>query len=440
MYLYYNIININFILKFVNSFKKCFNRVYYMNLNTPKCLICGGDKLVKYLDLGKSALANSFLKKSELQKKERLFPLQVFYCKDCHLAQLTELVDRKILFANYNFFSSASSPLEDYFKQYVIDLKKNFPVQSNDFVVEIGSNDGILLKNFDQTKTKILGIDPAKNIAKIANQNGIKTLPIFFNTKSGIKIAKDYGKATIIIANHALAHNDNLHDMISGVKELLDENGIFAFEVQYIANLLAKNQFDNTYHEHASYFSLSPLVTLLEKHDMKIFNVEETSAQGGSIRVFSSNKKAKFLVKDSVKKLLKKEEKNGLHNLKIYKEFGKHPQIIKKDLISLLKKLKKEGKKIVGYGASAKGNTLLQYMGIDTKLIDYIIDTTPSKQGKYTPGTHIPVYGPKKLEEETPDYVLILAWNYAETIMKKESSLQKKGVKFIVPIPKVKII
>ena len=411
-----------------------------MKKDKPLCLICKNSKLVKYLDLGTSALANSFLKKNELNKKEPIFPLQVFYCQNCHLAQLTELVNRKILFLKYDFLSSASSPLIEYFKKYVENIKRDYPLQSDDFVVEIGSNDGILLKNFDKNKTKILGIDPAKNIAKIANKNGIETLPIFFNIKTALKIRKKYGKASIIIANHILAHTENPHNIISGVKELLKEDGVFIFEVQYIANLIKKNQFDNTYHEHICYFSLSPLQTLFEKFDMNIFNIEEVEAQGGSIRVFVANKSNIIPVKNSVKNLIKKEKANGLYDLKIYKEFGKHPATIKKDLVTLLKKLKKQGKKIVGYGASAKGNTMLQYCNIGRELIDYIIDTTPSKQGKYTPGTHIPVHKPEYLKKDKPDYILILAWNYADLIIKKENELRKNGVKFIVPIPKIKII
>ena len=406
----------------------------------PKCLICESARLVKYLDLGESALANSFLNKSELNKKEKRFPLQVLYCQDCHLVQLSEIVDRKLLFSRYDFFSSASSPLESYFKKYVDDLKKNFPNLSKGFVVEIGSNDGILLKNFDKSQTRTLGIDPAKNIAKVANDSGIETLPIFFNIKSAKKIEKEYGKASIIIANHALAHTDNLHEMISGVKELLDSDGIFAFEVQYIANLINKNQFDNTYHEHVSYFSLLSLQRLFDKYDMNIFDVEEVEAQGGSIRVFVSKQNNLQPNSNNVSKLIAKEKKLGLDKLATYKEFSKKPKLIKKDLVAILKKLKKSGKKIVGYGASAKGNTMLQYCGIGPDIIDYIVDTTPSKQGKFTPGTHIPVLPPSELEKNPPDYILILAWNYAELIIKKEDKLRKKGVKFIVPIPKVKVI
>lgn len=410
------------------------------DLKPRKCIICKSEKLVKYLDLGKSALANSFLKKSELNKRELFYPLQAMYCKDCRLVQLSEIVDRKILFSKYDFFSSASSPLEAYFKKYVDDLKKNFPKQADGFVIEIGSNDGILLKNFDKSKTKILGIDPAKNVARIANEAGIDTLPIFFNIKLAKKIKKTYGKASIIIANHALAHTDDLHEIISGVKELLDDNGVFAFEVQHVENLIKKNQFDNTYHEHVSYFSLSPLSTLLEKHDMQIFDVEKVEAQGGSIRVFASHMHTNFKIKKNVGKLIQKEKKSGLHELKTYKDFGKRPEVVKKDLLALLKKLKKEGKKIVGYGASAKGNTLLQYCGIGPETLDYIVDTTPSKQGKYTPGTHIPVLPPTELAKNKPDYILILSWNYADIIIKKESALKKSGVKFIVSIPKVKVI
>jgi hypothetical protein len=212
------------------------------------------------------------------------------------------------------------------------------------------------------------------------------------------------------------------------------------FEVQYLSRLLRNNQFDNTYHEHTAYFSLTPLITLLGYHDLAIFDVEETEAQGGSIRVYASHNSFLFPIASSVKRMLDKEKKEGLHKVATYKKFSQKPTVIKNDLLKLLKKLKKEGKTIAGYGASAKGNTLLQYTGVGENYIDYIIDTAPSKQGKYTPGTHVPVHGPEYLKKNTPDYLLILTWNHAASIMKRESGLAKKGVKFIIPVPRVRVV
>lgn len=405
-----------------------------------KCLVCGGYKITPYLNLGKTALANSFLNKSDLNKKENKFPLIVYYCTDCYLAQLGHIVDRKLLFQNYAWFSSASPQLEKYFENYAKNIYEKFPNQTKKYVLEIASNDGILLKYFKRLGAKVLGIDPAKNIARMANKNGIKTLPIFFNLSNAKKISKKFGKAGVISANHVIAHVDDLHNVIEGVKELLDKDGVFVFEVQYLGSLIKYNEFDNTYHEHVCYFSLYPLITLLKKHNLYIFDVEEVEAQGGSIRVYANHSSSLFPVSKNIKRVLNQEKKLGLDKLETFKNFSKKPEGIKKDLLKLLKKLKKQNKVIVGYGASAKGNTLLQYSNIDKKYIDYIIDDAPIKQGKFTPGSHIPIFSSAYLKKKTPDYILILSWNHAKSIMEKESWVKKKGVKFILPVPKVKIV
>ncbi len=403
------------------------------------CIACGGKGLIKYLDLGKSAPANSYLDESSLSKPEMKFPLRVYYCPNCHLAQLTDWIDRKTLFEYYAYLTSASKPLHQHFKNYASDIYKKFPSQARRLALDIGSNDGFLLKFFKEFGTKVLGVDPAKNIARIANGSGIPTLPVFFNLTEARKISKKYGKAGIITANNVLAHTDNLHSILAGVKELLDERGIFVFEVQYLADLIQKNEFDNTYHEHICYFLLSPLVRLLQKWELQIFDVKKVDTQGGSIRVYAGHSHLNRAIKKSVEKMIEKEKKEGFYDLKLYKKFGSVPKKIKKNLLRLLADLKKQNKKIIGYGAAAKGNTLLQYCKIGRKFLDYIIDNTPSKQGKFTPGTHIPIVPPEHINEDLPDYVLILAWNYADAIMKNEIRLKDKGVKFIVPIPKIKI-
>ncbi len=404
------------------------------------CIVCGHKNLFKYLDLGKSALANSYLKKSDLQKPEPKFPLRVYYCPNCHLAQLFDWVDRKALFEYYAYLTGKSWPMHEHFRKYAEDVYRQFPNQAKQLTLDIGSNDGFLLKCFQDLGGKILGVDPAKNIVRTANKSGIKTLPVFFDLAVARKILKGYGQAGVITANNVLAHTDNLAGIIAGVKNLLHPNGVFIFEVQYLGDLIRNNEFDNTYHEHICYFSLTPLTKLLSQSGLQIFDVEKVNTQGGSIRVYAGTTPNPFPVKNSVRKILLGEKSQGLQNSKTYKKFGMVPKKIKKDLVELLTKLKKQNKTIVGYGAAAKGNTLLQYCEIGPDLIDYIVDTTPSKQGKFTPGTHIPIYSPKHLKKETPDYVLILAWNYADLILKKEVALKKKGVKFIVPIPKVKIV
>jgi hypothetical protein len=404
------------------------------------CLVCQGKRLIKYLDLGETALANSYIAAAERGTQEPRFPLRVYYCKDCHLAQLIDVIDRNTLFEDYAYFSSTSPQLEEYFKQYAQNVYDRFPAQTKKITVEIASNDGILLKYFRALGGKILGIDPAKNIVKVARDSGIDTLPLFFNHRTAQDVLAQYGPAGVIIANNVLAHTDQLHSLIAGVKALLDRRGVFIFEVQYLGDLFDQKAFDNTYHEHLCYFSLAPLVRLLSGYDLQIFDIERTPAQGGSIRVYASHAPTLFAEETSVKTLARKEKKQKLHEAKTYKKFGAAPKKIKKDLVTLLKKLKKQGKTIVGYGASAKGNTMLQYCGIGPELIDYIVDTAPSKQGKLTPGSRIPILSPEELRKNPPDYVLLLAWNYTDSIMKKEAWLTERDAKFIKPVPAVIII
>ncbi len=405
-----------------------------------KCLICGSTRLTKYLSLGKQAPANSYLTKRQLKKKEYKFPLEAYFCHNCYLAQLLYIVDRGLIYNDYAYFSSTSPMLVKHFEEYAQDVFSNFSKQAKRLVVDIGSNDGVLLKPFKAMGAKVLGIDPAKNIAKIANQSGIETLPNFFNTKLVSKIIKNYGKAGIITSNNTLAHTDILHDIFDGVKRLLDKDGVFVFEVQYLVDLLTHNEFDNTYHEHICYHSVHPLKHLLKLHGMEVFDVKHTDTHGGGIMVFASHDHKPFKIRNSVKEFLDKEKYVGVHLLSTYKKFAKRPPIVKDKLTKLLFDLKKQGKKIAGYGASAKCTTLLQYCKIKTNIISYITDSAPSKQGKYTPGTHIPIVSPEKLKENKPDIILITAWNYAENIMEKEKWFKEKGGKFIIPIPEPVVI
>lgn len=409
------------------------------------CLVCHHPKLVKYLDLGTMALANAFVAKKNLGKPEEKFPLRVYYCPNCHLAQLTDWVDRKKLFNRYHYFTGASKPLHTHFEQYAKEaadarrLRARRRRASADLVVDIGSNDGLLLKYFKQLGARVLGVDPAKNVAKQAKQDGIETLVTFFNEETAGSIAKKYGWADIITANNVLAHTDELHSIMAGVKKLLANDGVFVFEVQYLDDLVRDNEFDNTYHEHICYFSVHPLVTLLQQHNLEIFDIKRVDTQGGSLRVYAGHQPLKFAVQPSVERFLTQEKELGLQSIEKLKAFGKMPNMHRKELVILLRNLKKHGKKIIGYGAAAKGNTLLQYCNIGPKLLDYVADTTPSKQGTFTPGTNIPVMPTSHMQKNLPDYVLILAWNYASAIKQNESWLKDKGVKFITPIPHIEV-
>jgi len=400
------------------------------------CRICQSRELLSFLDLGYSPLADRFLK--DKNSIEEIFPLQAVVCTECQLVQLDYDVDDSILFgSDYGFYTGGSPSSIKYFESYAQDIIAKFPEQAKLFTVEIASNDGTLLHHFKNEGCKILGIDPARNVVSYANSHGVRTLEAFFTVKESIKIAQSEGKAGIIIANNVLAHVTDLQNFILGVKQLLADEGVFIFESQYFPYLLFNNQFDNIYHEHRSFFSLTPLLRLMRSQGMKIFYVEEHDTQGGSIRVFVSHEQAKYIVDESVEMMRKNEMLFGIHDSEIYKGFYARVNYIKVKLLTLLRDLKKQGKTIAGYGASAKSNTLLNAFGIGPDLIDYIVDKTPYKYGKFTPGSHIPIV---EQIDQNPDYYLLLVWNYAEDILKREKNFREKGGKFIIPIPTPKIV
>ncbi|KKR88176.1 MAG: NDP-hexose 3-C-methyltransferase [Candidatus Woesebacteria bacterium GW2011_GWB1_41_10] len=400
------------------------------------CQFCKNKNIKKVLDFGSTPPANSFLKKSQLKNKEARFPLHVFFCKNCHLLQLGHVVNPEILFKDYVYTSSTSPVFIKHFEDYAKKVFDRFHLNRNSFVIDIGSNDGILLKPFKSLGTKILGVDPAENLATKAIMEGIPTLPKFFDSNLAQEIVDNAGQADIVTANNVFAHIRDLDEITSGVKVLLRDNGVFIFEVAYLGDFIEKNYFDTVYHEHLFYHAISPLDKFFKRHQMTIFDVEKVPTHGGSIRVFVKKISSKYKISDSVQKMIKDEIKRGLGKEKTYLAFSENVEKNKKTLISLLKNLKSQGKIIVGYGAPAKGNTLLNYFGIDTKFLHYIVDDSPLKQGLYTPGTHIPVVPSETLSKNPkPDYILILAWNFAESIMEKLSEYAKGGGKFIIPVP-----
>jgi 2-polyprenyl-3-methyl-5-hydroxy-6-metoxy-1,4-benzoquinol methylase len=400
------------------------------------CRLCKSKRLVLILDLGTTPLADLFVKSPKA--KEKRFPLQVSVCKSCFLVQLMHDVDDELLFGdNYAFHTGGSPSSIPYFESYASDVLKRFKKESKRFTIEIASNDGTLLKHFQKAECKILGIDPAKNVAELANKEGIETLPIFFNKKNAVKLAKSRGKSGIVIANNVIAHVTDPTDFLTGVKEILDKDGVAIIECQYFPYLLFNNQFDNVYHEHRSFFSVTPLIKLAKKVGLKIFDVQVHDTQGGSIRLFFAHSKSKRKVEDSIKDMIKNEKEIGMLDLNTYLGFSSRINYIKINLISILKKLKKDGYRIAGYGASAKSNTILNYCNISTNYLDYIIDKTPYKFGLYTPGTHIPVVGEEK---KRPDFYLLLVWNYSAGILRREEKFRKNGGKFIVAIPTPQII
>ncbi len=409
-------------------------------MKLERCRICKNKKLEKILNLGKMPLANAFLDKNQISQKEISYPLRVVWCESCGLIQIDEIVPPEVLFKNYIYVSGTSEALRKHFEGLATEVVTNFKLNSESLVIDIGSNDGTLLKEFKKHGLKVLGVEPAVNIAKIAEENGIKTISNFFSVDIAKKIVRENGKAEVITATNVVAHTNDLDGLLKGVSYLLKDDGVFVIEVPYLVDLLENVEFDTIYHEHLSYFAVRPLKKFFGEHDFKIINVERVKIHGGTIRVFVSKKKSRYNISKNVNKLILLEKKKKMHEVTVYKNFAGQVKKLKKDLVSLLQRLKSENKKVIGYGAAAKGNTLLNYYHIGPELIEFIADLNPMKQNKFTPGTNIPVYSPEQIYEAKPDYMLILAWNFADEIMKQQLKFKEMGGKFIILVPEVKIV
>ncbi len=404
------------------------------------CRACRSRDLEIVLTLGKSPLANSFLKKGDLNKKELCFPLTLLFCNQCNLVQLSHIVNPDLMFKNYLYVSSTSNVFIKHFEFFAKDVKKSLRLKKDDLVVDIGSNDGILLKPFQKLGLRVLGVDPAINVAKIANKNGIKTICDYFSPKTAKFIVENYGKPKVITAANVFAHTDNWKELVLAVKIALSDDGVFIIEAPYLVDFVEKNLFDTIYHEHLSYISIRPLMKFFDRNGMKIFDAQRVSSHGGSIRIFIKRSGAQFATNPRVNKLVKLELSKKLNTGATLKDFFRRIEKNKIELLNLLRNLKKGNKKIIGYGAPAKGNTLLNYFGINNRTIDFIVDDSPLKQSLYTPGTQIPIKSPEVLESCDLDYIVILAWNFADSIISKYKYLKKRGVAFIVPVPIPEIV
>lgn len=404
------------------------------------CRICRGERLDRILTLGPTPLANAFLRENERHLSERYYPLDVYLCRDCGLVQLLDVVDPRILFKDYVYVSSTSPVFVTHFEAFAQDVFKRFSLGSDSLVIDIGSNDGILLRPFKQLGARVLGIEPDPVIGHMARKANIETVSEFFSPAVAKKIVQHYGKADVVTATNVFAHIDDIHAVAKGVKTLLTKSGIFVIEAPYLVDFIEKNLFDTVYHEHLSYFSVSALDIFFEKAGMKVMDVERVGTHGGSIRVFVQKSEAKAPPAPSVRALLKLEKERKLREEKTYRTYEQRILGNRAKLLSLLTGLKKSGKRIAGYGAPAKGNTLLNFFSVGKELLDYIVDDSPHKQGKHTPGKRIPVVSTKRLSDDPPDYLLILAWNFAPSIMKKNAEFAKCGGKFIVPVPTPRVI
>jgi len=400
------------------------------------CRICGGADLVKVLDLGSTPPANAYLTEEDLTKPESSYPLVLYFCRSCSLAQLLDVVHQDILFKNYHFLTSASTPSVEHFRRYAEEEIRSRVTSPDDLVVDIGGNDGILL-SFVKDYARVLNVDPADNLAPISEGNGVPFYPAFFTSQTADDILATYGKAKVVVANNVFAHTDPLKDVFKGIAKLIGDDGTFIFETHWARHFVEEGAFDQIYHEHLCFHSLYALRHLIETADISIFDVHIVPMQGRSLRVFVAKGRIPTL---NVERVLAEERAVGLTDEATYHRFAQNIETNKEKLLSLLRELKTTGKKIVGYGAPAKGNTLLNYYGIGPDILDYLTDTTVLKQGLYSPGMHIPIVSPGILLTDTPDYILLLAWNFKDMILEKEKALRQRGVKFIVTVPDVEVI
>ena len=404
------------------------------------CRSCAAPLRHTFVDLGMSPLANSYIDTDHWNAMERFYPLHVYVCEHCFLVQLESIARPEEIFSDYAYFSSYSDSWLEHARRYTECVIKRFGLNRQSWVVEIASNDGYLLQHFVAKDIPVLGIEPAKNVAEAALRHGIPTQIRFFGDATARELVQGGEQADLIIGNNVLAHVPDLNGFVTGLKILLKPNGVITLEFPSLMRLMEENQFDTIYHEHFSYFSLVAVERVLARHGLDVFDVEELPTHGGSLRIYACHQDDTTKQVDRrVQELLAREKHAGLLNLNHYFTFGEKVKETKRKLLKFLISAKKDGKAVVGYGAPAKGNTLLNYCGIRTDFIDYTVDRSPHKQGHLLPGTRIPVYPPEHIHKTRPDYVLILPWNLKEEIMEQMTYIRDWNARFVVPIPEVQV-
>jgi SAM-dependent methyltransferase len=404
------------------------------------CRFCGAPLSEIFVDLGAQPLANSYLEPGDLRKPEAFLPLCVYVCGKCFLVQLPEEERPEAIFSDYAYFSSYSESWLRHAEAYAVAMVERFGLGASHKVIEVASNDGYLLRWFAERGIPVLGIEPAGNVAAAAEVAGIPTLVKFFGTATARELVKAGTRADLLVGNNVLAHVPDLNDFVAGLKLLLAPNGVLTMEFPHLVRLMAEDQFDTIYHEHYSYFSLSAVRRVFAAHDLSIFDVEELPTHGGSLRVFAGHMDEERRVEQRVIEILAGEAADGFSSLEIYRSFAERVRRVKRGFLRFLIQAKEEGRSIAGYGAPAKGNTLLNYCGVRTDFLDFTVDRSPHKQGRFLPGTRIPIHGPDRLRETRPDYVLILPWNLKEEIMEQMADVRSWGGRFVVAIPEVKIL
>lgn len=405
-----------------------------------QCRGCNGTQLKKFLELGPQPLANSFLKTPEEFDKELFFPLDVYFCETCSLVQIMDVIDPEVLFRNYIYVTGTSDTIAKHNIAYASTVVEYLNIDNSGLVVEVASNDGSLLKCFQKQNVKTLGIEPAINIAEMARAEGVETVVEFFNYDTAVTVREQYGPAKAVIGNNVFAHVDGTQDFLRGAAHLLDENGLVIVEVPYLGEFMDRLEYDTVYHEHICYFSITALLHLCDEVGLSIVRVDHVPVHGGSIRMYAGSKSDYPDHAPVVMAEAESEADQGLTCFARYEKFAQDVRKNRESLLALLNQLKAEGKSVVGYGAPAKGNTLLNYCDITTDLVPYTVDKSPLKVGLYTPGMHLPVKPVETLLEEQPDYVLILAWNFADEIMRQQQEYKARGGRFITPLPEPTVI
>ncbi|HEV2454869.1 MAG TPA: class I SAM-dependent methyltransferase [Verrucomicrobiae bacterium] len=407
----------------------------------PKCLFCSSPLTQTFVDLGMSPLCESYVSQAQLNQMEPFYPLHVRVCAQCYLVQLQQYVSPEHIFTEYAYFSSFSETWLAHAKDYVDMIVQRLHLGPGNLAIELGSNDGYLLRNFVKKGVPALGVEPAANVAKVAVEKGVPTRVAFFGRKTAEKLVEDGQKADLLIGNNVLAQVPDINDFVSGIQIVLKPQGVATLEFPHLARLMEQNQFDTIYHEHFSYFSLLSVEKIFASHGLTLFDVEELPTHGGSIRIYAKRSEDNSRpVDERLTNLRNRELGLNFDQMSAYSSFAERVKSTKRNLLEFLIQARRAGKNVAGYGAPGKGNTLLNYCGIRTDFLDFTVDRNPYKQGKFLPGTHIPIFPVEKIDETRPDYLLILPWNFKEEIVKQMARIRNWGGQFVVPIPNVQMI
>lgn len=412
-------------------------------IHKSECRFCQGTNLTQILDFGNVPLAGGFLKESDFSD-EKFYPLDLNFCRDCHLIQVSNVVPAEVLFRDYFYFSSSIGTLVEHCAEFAKETQERFlKDKKGPAIFEIGCNDGVMLKPFAAMDVRAIGVDPATNVVKSIQSSDITVINDFFTEKLALRIRDEYGPFNAVLSSYSFAHIDDMVDVMKGVKTLLKEDGVFIFEVYYLGTLIDEMQYDMIYHEHMSYYSLKTLMPFLKRFDMEIFDIKFTpGVRSGAVRFYARNTGKRAEEKTTaLMDMIRYEEEKGFDRVEVFMDYAAKVNRTREQLMDLLNRLKAEGKMIIGYGASGRGTTIMNYCGIDGRYLDYVVDDAPAKHGFFTPGTHVPIK-PWDFTKESqfPEYSLLFAWSFINEVKKRRAEYLKEGGKFIVPLPEVKVV